>query len=100
MASLVIPFFSSLIPSIQRTNFCNFATKANKIAKTVGFSDNFMYKLKFFELYRNVAVKFSPILIDSFEKITAKEQNIRLELQKLAYRRSSGAAKNLKGGGA
>ena len=39
MASLFIRFFSSLIPSNQRrpTNFCNFVTKVNKIAKTVRF---------------------------------------------------------------
>ena len=44
MASLVIRFFSSLIPSNQWTNFCNFATKGNKIARTVGFPGNFVYK--------------------------------------------------------
>ena len=26
------------------TNFCNFVTKVNKIAKTVGFPGNFVYK--------------------------------------------------------
>ena len=43
MASLVIRFFSSLIPSKQRTNFCNFVTKVYKIAKAVG-SSNFLDK--------------------------------------------------------
>ena len=44
-ASRVIRFFSSLIPSNQRTNFCNFVTKMNKIAITVGFpADNFVCK--------------------------------------------------------
>ena len=44
MASLVIRFVSSLIPSNQRTNFCNFVTKENKIAKTIRFPGNFAYK--------------------------------------------------------
>ena len=46
MASLVIRFFSSLIPSNQRrpTNFCNFVTKVNKIAKLVGFPGTFVHK--------------------------------------------------------
>ena len=45
MASLVIRFFSLLIPPNLRNNFCNFVTKVNKIAKTVGFPGNFVYKL-------------------------------------------------------
>ena len=46
MASLVIRFFSSLIPSNQRrpTNFCDFVTEVNKIAKTVGFPGSFVHK--------------------------------------------------------
>ena len=46
MASLVIRFFSSLMPSNPRrpTNFCNFVTKVNKIAKTVGFPGTFVHK--------------------------------------------------------
>ena len=41
---LLFVYFFSLIPSNQRTNFCNFVTKVNKIAKTVGFPGNFVYK--------------------------------------------------------
>ena len=44
MASLVICFFSLLLPSNQRTNFCNFVTKVNEIAKTVGFPGIFVHK--------------------------------------------------------
>ena len=44
MVSLVIRFFSSLIPSNQRTKFCNFVTKVNEIAKTVGFPGTFVHK--------------------------------------------------------
>ena len=47
MASLVIRFFSSLMPSNQRTNFCNFGTKVNKIAKTVGFSGAVVHTISF-----------------------------------------------------
>ena len=46
MASLVIRFFSSLVPvpSNRRTNFWNFVTKVNKIANTVEILDDFVYK--------------------------------------------------------
>ena len=44
MTSLVNRFFSSLMPSNQRTNFCNIVTKVKKIAKAVGFPGNFVYK--------------------------------------------------------
>ena len=43
-ASLVSRFFFSLIPLNQRTNFCNFVTKLNKITKAVGLTGNFVYK--------------------------------------------------------
>ena len=68
MASLVIRFFSSLLPSNQCSNVnCNIVTKVHKIAKTAG------------ELYYDVTVKFSPVLIETSGQITAKQQNIKLE---------------------
>ena len=84
MASLVIRFFFSLIPSNQRrlSNFCNFVTKLNKIAKTVGFPDTFLHKV--FELYYDITVKFSPVLVETCGQITAKQQNIKLELASLS----------------
>ena len=46
MASVAIRFFSSLIPSNQRmpTNFCNFVTKVNKVAKALRFPGTFVHK--------------------------------------------------------
>ena len=88
MASLVIYFFSSLILSNQRTNFCKFVTKMNKIAKTAGFpgtklgykprvqssGKKFVYKAqvktsrtKLLELYYDDTAKFSPILKETFK---------------------------------
>ena len=58
MASLVTRFFPSLIRSNQRTNFCNFVIKVNKIAKTANFLVTSCTKL--LEHYCIVAVKFSP----------------------------------------
>ena len=70
MASLVNRFFW------QRTNFCKFVTKVNQIAKTVGFSGNFVTKL--LELYYDVTLEFSPTLKETFGQVTAKQQNITL----------------------
>ena len=75
MASHIIRFFSSLIPSNQRTNFCNFVTKVNKIAKTVNFRVTSCTKP--LELYYDVTVIFSPLLIETFGQITGKQQNIK-----------------------
>ena len=73
MATLVIRFFSWLIPSNQRTNFCNFVTKVNKIAKTVKFRGNFEYKA-----LRNL-FKMSQL---NFLQLKKKQQrSIKLELQ-------------------
>ena len=71
MASLAIRFFSSMIRSSQRTgtNFCNFVTKVNKIAKPVGSLVISCTKLS--ELYYDVTVKFSPILKETFAQIIA-----------------------------
>ena len=83
MASLVIRFFSSLIPSNQRTNFCNFVTKAKKSQKLLDFLVTSCTKLS--ELLYNVTVKFSPIFKETFEQITAKQQIIiKLELASLS----------------
>ena len=57
MASLVIRFFSSLLLSNQRTNFCNFVTKVNKIAETVGFPGTFVYKA-----LRTLFLNFRPLI--------------------------------------
>ena len=93
MASLVIRFFFSLIPSNQRTNVCNFVTKVNKITKTVEFSANVVYKAL---IYYDVTVKFSPVLKETFGHIIAKQLSIKLRLA------SSGAVappgKNIGGG--
>ena len=75
MVTHVIRFFSSLIPSNQRTNFCNLVTKVNKIAKTVEFPGKFVYT-KLLELYYDVTVKFLFILTKISAQITAKQQNI------------------------
>ena len=72
MASLVIRFFSSLIPSKQCTNICNFARTVNKIAKTDEFSCTLVYKA--------LKVKFSPILKETLGQIIAKPQNIKLQI--------------------
>ena len=85
MASLVIRFYSSLIPSTQGTNFCNFVTKVNKIAKTVGFPGTFVYKAFRALAYYDVTVKFYPILVEMSGQITAKQQNTKLELASLSY---------------
>ena len=51
----------------------------------------------FIELYYDVTVIFSPILVEMSGQITAKQQNMKLELA-IAYPSSSGAAKSFKRG--
>ena len=58
-------------------------TTENKIAKTVGFPDNFECKA-LTELSYDVAVKFSPILKETFGQTTVKQQNIKLESASLS----------------
>ena len=82
MASLFICFFSSLIPPNQRTNFCNCVTKVKKSPKLFDFLRTSRSKL--LELYHGVAVKFSPILKQTFGQITAKQQDAKLELASLS----------------
>ena len=55
----------------------------------------FVYKA-LSELCYDVAVEFFSILIETSGQITAKQQNIKLELQQLAYPKSSDEAKNFK----
>ena len=65
MASVVFCFFSSLISSNQRTNFCKFVTKVLNFLMT--------QCTKLLELYDNFTVRFSPILKETFGQITAKQ---------------------------
>ena len=85
MASLVIRFFSSLIPSnnVAPTDFCNFVMKVNKITKTVDFLVPSCTKL--LELYYHFTVKFSSISVETSGQITAKQQNIKLKLASLSH---------------
>ena len=78
----------ALLPSNQRTNFGNFVTKVNKIAKNWWIS---WYKARvktsctrFLELYYDVTVKFSPLLKETFGQIPATQQNIKLEAASLS----------------
>ena len=66
---------------------CNFVTKVNKIAKTVGFPGDFVY-IKLLVLYYDVTLKFSPNLKEIFGQITAKQQNIKLESASISTWRS------------
>ena len=90
-------FLFFIVTIKQRTNFCNFATKVNKIAKLLSFLVPLSTKL--LELYYDVTVEISPILLKTFGQITAKQQNIKSELQWVAHPSNSGEAKKFKSRG-
>ena len=75
--------FLFFVDTIKPTySFCNFVTMVNKIAKTVGFPVTSCTKL--LKLYYDVTVEFSSNLTETSWQITAKQQNIKLELASLS----------------
>ena len=75
--------FLFFIDAIKPTyyNFCNSVTKAKKLQKLFDFLGTLCAKL--LELYCDVTVKFSPILKEIFEQLTAKQQDTKVELASL-----------------